>query len=162
MSIDPGLRDPRAWVALPVFLLISFSAAAIGAAFPPGEWYDAIAKPSWTPPGWLFGPVWTLLYVFIAVAGWRVWTRVREPSRGALLWLWSLQIALNAAWSWLFFGLREPGIALANILCMLVLILTFIALAWRPNRLAAGLFVPYGAWVGFASALNASIWWLNR
>lgn len=157
-----GLRDPRGWISLAAFGLVSFSAAAVGAAFPPGEWYGAIAKPPWTPPGWLFGPVWTLLYVFIAVAGWRVWMRVSEPSRRVLLWLWSLQMALNAAWSWLFFGLREPGIALANIVCMLALIVAFIALAWRPHRLAAGLFIPYAAWVGFASALNASIWWLNR
>lgn len=160
--MDSSVRHPGGWVALAVFLLLSFSAAAIGSAFPPGEWYDAIAKPSWTPPGWLFGPVWTLLYVLIAVAGWRVWMQVRGPSRRPLLVVWSLQMALNAAWSWLFFGLREPALALANILCMLALIGVFIGMAWRPQRLAASLFVPYAAWVAFASALNASIWWLNR
>jgi translocator protein len=146
--------------SLLVFLLAVFMTAIIGSWFAPGPWYAALNKPSWTPPNWLFGPVWSLLYVAIAVAGWRVW---RQPTaqRPTLLLLWSAQLILNGAWSWLFFGLRAPGLALLDIVLLLCVIVFFVAAARSRNRVAAWLFVPYGLWVGFATALNFSIWRIN-
>ena len=124
----------------------------------PGEWYAGLAKPSFNPPAWLFGPVWTVLYVFIAVSGWRVWQRDRS---GWPMKLWWAQLALNFLWTPVFFGAHQIGLALVVILLMLAAILAFIATAWREDRVSALLFVPYAAWVAFASLLNGPIWMLN-
>jgi tryptophan-rich sensory protein len=145
--------------SLVVFIAIVAAAAITGGQFMPGEWYAQLAKPSWTPPSWLFGPVWTVLYVAIAVAGWLVW---RADKRAALpLALWVAQIVLNASWSWLFFGLHRPGTALVEILVLLALIAAFAIAAWPVSRTASILFVPYALWVSFATALNFAIWRLN-
>lgn len=146
------------WIALIVFVVIVFAVAAVGAAFTPGEWYATLAKPPWTPPNWLFGPVWTALYLMIAVAGWLVWQRV---GLGGAMALFALQLALNAAWSWLFFGRHSIGLALVDILALLVAIVATIVVFWSISRVAGALLVPYALWVGFASALNAAIWRLN-
>jgi benzodiazapine receptor len=141
------------------FLFAVIAAAFTGSRFLPGPWYQTLAKPSWTPPNWLFAPAWTLLYIAMAFAGWLVWR-----NRGGLslpLGLWIGQLVLNAAWSWLFFGLHRPVAALADIVGLLVLILAFILTAAPVSRGAALLFVPYGLWVTFATALNASIVRLN-
>lgn len=124
----------------------------------PGEWYAQLAKPGFTPPGWLFGPVWTLLYIMIGVAGWRIWRTDRHawPMR-----LWFTQLALNFLWSPAFFIAHRIDLALAVIVLLLATILWFIAASWRQDRTAALLFVPYAAWVAFASLLNASILMLN-
>lgn len=153
----------RSIAALVLFVLATAAAAAFGAQFTPGEWYAALDKPSWNPPNWLFGPVWTALYLAIAVAGWRVW-RTRRETSGKLspaLALWIAQLLLNAAWSWLFFGLHEMGWALAEILVLLATIVAFIVVARRVDRLAAWLFVPYGLWVSFATLLNVTLWRMN-
>jgi tryptophan-rich sensory protein len=134
---------------------------ASGLASPPGEWYASLAKPSWTPPGWLFGPVWTVLYAMIGVAGWRLWRSRRVPGAGAALGAWSVQLALNFAWTPVFFGLRAPAAALAIILVLLASILATVALAWRVDRPSSLLLLPYTAWVCFATALNAAIVQLN-
>lgn len=145
--------------SLVVFIALVAAAAITGGQFMPGEWYAQLAKPSWTPPSWLFGPVWTVLYVAIALAGWLVW---RADKRiGVPLALWIAQIVLNAAWSWLFFGLHRPGTALVEIVVLLALIVGFAVVAWPVSRTASMLFVPYAAWVGFATALNFAIWRLN-
>lgn len=146
--------------ALAVFLLAVAATALVGSWFGPGAWYAALNKPSWTPPNWIFAPVWTLLYLAIAVAGWLVW---RQPSarRPMLLTLWSLQLIFNGAWSWLFFGLRAPGLALIDIGLLLCVIIFFVAAARARSPVAAWLFVPYGLWVAFASALNFAIWRMN-
>lgn len=126
----------------------------------PGSWYAGLAKPAWTPPNWLFGPVWTVLYVAIAVAGWLVWRR----SGGRLtpaLYVWIAQLIANALWSYLFFGLHRPGVAGVDIAALWVLILAFIVLSWPLSRVAAGLFVPYALWVTFAAALNLALWRMN-
>lgn len=151
----------RQWLGLGGFLLITFAAAAIGSQFMPGEWYARLAKPSWTPPSWLFGPVWTLLYVLMGVAAWLVWKdRGFAGARVALL-LYGVQLVLNAAWSWLFFGLQRPGLAFAEILLLWSAILATLIAFWRHRKLAGALLVPYLAWVSFATALNWAIWQLN-
>ncbi len=147
---------PRAALALFLLLVIG-GGLAIGSVTVPGGWYADLAKPSFNPPGYLFGPVWTLLYVMIAVAGWRVWkARLKMPLR-----FWAAQLALNFAWSPTFFLAHQIGLALAIILLMLATILVFIAATWRTERAAAWLFVPYAAWVAFASLLNGAIFALN-
>lgn len=129
-----------------------------GASFRPGIWYDALAKPPWTPPDWVFAPVWTLLFVAIAVAGWVIFTR---PTGLWTRLLWATQLVLNAAWSWLFFGLNRPTLALADIVALLgcLVVLQFM-LATR-QRLAYWLMLPYTLWVGYAFTLNAGIVWMQ-
>ena len=139
-------------------------AAAGGAIAAPAlrTWYPALAKPPLTPPGVMFAPVWTLLYILMAIAAWLAWrTRVSSCRRSGLR-LWWAQLAVNLGWTAVFFGMRSPGVALIDILILLV------AVAWMlgPFRtikpLAAWLMVPYLAWIAFAAYLNAGIWWLNR
>jgi translocator protein len=146
------------YLSLAVFLLLVAAAAVFGTQFEPGAWHAALEKPAWNPPNWVFGPVWTLLYVLIAIAGWLAW-RARQR---LLVALWGVQLLLNALWSWLFFGLHLPFVALADIVLLLATIIAFIVVAWRRRRAAALLFLPYAAWVGFATALNAAIAVLNR
>lgn len=146
------------FASLVVFMGLTAAAAISGAAFMPGAWYQTLAKPTWTPPGWLFGPVWTVLYVMIAVAGWRAWM---TGARGVLLAIWLGQMALNALWSYLMFGLHRIDLAMLNIALLLLSIVAFIIKAWPVDRAAALLFVPYAAWVSFATALNFAIWRLN-
>ena len=142
----------------PFILLVVGGGLLIGFFTAPGLWYEALAKPSFNPPNWLFGPIWSVLYVLVAIVGWRIWQR--EPS-GAAMKLWWFQLALNFLWSPVFFALHQVGLALAIILALLAAILVFIAIAWKLDRLAVYLFVPYAAWVAFASLLNAAIWALN-
>lgn len=146
-------------VTLALFLLVVVGGGAlVGASNVPGEWYQSLDKPVFNPPNWVFGPVWTVLYVMIAVAGWRTWSRTRT---GGAMTAWWLQLGLNFLWSPLFFTAQSPGVALIVVVSMLAAILAFIALSWNRDRLSALLFLPYAAWVAFASVLNASIWWLN-
>jgi tryptophan-rich sensory protein len=147
-------------VALGVFVLLVGAAALFGAQFEPGAWYEVLQKPPLTPPNWVFGPVWSVLYLAIAVAGWIVW-RARRNNVVAVA-LWGTQLALNAAWSFLFFGLQRPGLALLEIGVLLVFIVATAVTFFRTRFLAGALFVPYAAWVGFAFYLNAAIWYLNR
>jgi benzodiazapine receptor len=120
--------------------------------------YQGLRQPSWAPPSWLFGPVWTVLYVMIAVAGWLVWRRTGWT--GALT-LYATQLVLNALWTPIFFGFGRYGLALADIVVLWFLIGATIWLFRRESRTAAFLLVPYWAWVTFATALNAAIWHLN-
>src|SRR5665213_2716328 len=131
-------------LALILFLVLVVSGGlVIGFLTVPGAWYAGLAKPAFNPPSWLFAPVWTLLYILIAVAGWRIWWR----DGGSLpMKLWSAQLALNFLWSPVFFAAHQTGLALAVILLLLAAILAFIATAWRRDRVAAWLFVPYAAW----------------
>jgi tryptophan-rich sensory protein len=147
------------YVSLILFLVLVLGGGlALGGLTVPGGWYAGLVKPSFNPPAWLFGPVWTVLYVLIAIAGWRVWQRDRT---GWPMKLWWAQMALNFLWTPVFFGAHQLGLALVVILLMLAAILAFIATAWRQDRVAAWLFVPYAAWVAFASMLNGAIWMLN-
>ncbi|MDQ2632237.1 MAG: tryptophan-rich sensory protein [Pseudomonadota bacterium] len=131
----------------------------IGYVTAPGQWYENLDKPVFNPPSWVFGPVWTVLYVLIAIAGWRIW-RIAPKSTAMMLWV--AQMILNWLWSPAFFGAEAPALALAIILAMLASIALFIAQAWRLDRWSAWLFVPYAAWVAFATVLNGSIVLLNQ
>jgi len=147
------------WLSLCGFLLLVIGGGlAIGYLTAPGEWYAGLTKPSFNPPNWIFGPVWTFLYVLIAVAGWRIFERDRHDWP---MGLWWLQLVLNFLWSPLFFVAHRIDLALAVILLLLATILAFIVVAWRQHRTAAWMFLPYAAWVAFASVLNGSIWMLN-
>jgi tryptophan-rich sensory protein len=146
------------YTSLIFFLLLVGAAAWTGATFSPGPFYAALAKPDWTPPDWLFAPVWSVLYIMIAVAGWIVW---RAQGLGAALWIWLIGLGLNTAWSWFMFGRKQIDLALFDIAALWIAILAFILTAWPVRRTAALLFVPYLLWVSFAVALNFEIWRLN-
>jgi tryptophan-rich sensory protein len=147
--------------SLALFLLAAALAAFTASRFQPGAWYEALQKPAWTPPDWLFAPVWTVLYIAIAVAGWLVWRHGgAQPSVPLLFWV--AQLILNFVWSWLFFGLHRPDLALLDIVLLGVAIAGFVISALPVSRLAAALFVPYAVWVAYAAALNFSIWQANQ
>jgi len=158
---------PRRWIALTGFITAAFAAGAIGSWATYANvrtWFPLLNKPSWNPPGWLFGPVWTTLYVLMGVAIWRAWCAippVGEPSNRGLVTGYFVQLALNALWSVLFFGLRQPGWALVEIVMLWVLLLWLQAGLWRTDRLAGALWAPYVLWVSFATALNLAIVRLN-
>lgn len=146
------------WLALLLFVAVTLAAASMGRLFPAGDWYATLAKPDWTPPGQLFGPVWAVLYIFIALAGWLVW---RAGGLSIALGVWCAQLVFNGAWSGLMFGAHEIGWALADIVALWSAIGLFIVTAWPVSRTAALLFLPYWAWVTFATALNFALWRLN-
>ncbi|MDA5631708.1 MULTISPECIES: TspO/MBR family protein [Rhizobium/Agrobacterium group] len=147
---------------LTVYIVFVVVVVAIGALIGvnnvPGEWYQSLQKPFFNPPNWIFGPVWTTLYVLIGIAGARTWIRKRMGTR---MRLWFTQMVLNFLWSPIFFGMQSPAGALVIIIPMLVCILAFIALTYRRDRISMWLFVPYALWVAFATVLNASIGILN-
>ena len=153
----------RQVLALAVFFAACFGAAGLGSlftAFSLGSWYDALAKPSWTPPSWVFGPVWTLLYALMAIAGWLVWRHGGDAAPPALGWF-TAQLVLNVGWSAAFFGLRMPGLACLEILALWLAIAATLVASWRVSGLAALLLAPYLVWVSFAAILNVAIWRLN-
>jgi len=155
----------RSGLALVVFLALAFAAAAIGgvaAAGGTGEWYESLRLPSWRPPNWVFGPVWTVLYVMIAVAAWLVWRERGADGAAEALAVWAVQLALNATWTGLFFGLHRPGLAFAEIVVLALAVAATIVLFARVSPPAALLLVPYFGWVCFAALLNGAIWNLNR
>jgi benzodiazapine receptor len=133
----------------------------MGGLFMPGEWYAGLKKPAWNPPGWIFGPVWTMLYTMMAVAAWLVWRRGGFAAQRRPLTLFLLQLALNAAWSPLFFGLHHPGLAFIDLLLLWFALLGTIVAFWKARAFAGALLIPYLAWVTFAGALNFAIWRLN-
>ena len=139
------------------FIAAAFLAAVPAGIWPPAEWYLSIAKPSWNPPAWVFGPVWSTLYVLMGVAAWRVW-RGAHAERGTALSLWWTQLALNALWSPLFFGMRRLDFALLEILVLLAAIVATARAFWRIDRAAGVLLAPYIAWVAFAAFLNFTLW----
>ncbi len=142
------------------FVGVCFCTALSGALFRPGVWYERLARPSWCPPNWLFGPAWTVLFICIAVAGWLVW-RTGTPDMVPVLAVWAVQLAFNAGWSALFFGLRRPDWAFGELVLLWLSIAANIAVFAPVSTPAALLLVPYLAWVSFAGALNLSIWRLN-
>jgi tryptophan-rich sensory protein len=156
--------DMRAVFALCAFLLASFAAAGIGAlATGPGvrEWYPYLHKPPWTPPAWLFGPVWTALYLGIATAGFLAWRQAGFGGVRRAMALFAVQLVLNAAWSWVFFGLRQPGWGFVEICLLWAAIFATTVGLFRVSVWSGALFVPYLVWVTFAAALNLAIWRMN-
>ena len=146
-------------VGLVGWLALCFGSAAIGSRYRPDTWYAALEKPAWNPPDWVFAPVWTVLYTLMAVAAWMVW---RQAGFAVELAPFAVQLLLNAAWTWLFFGRHRPGLALADLAALWFAILATLIGFWRVLPLAGALLLPYLAWVGFAGALNAALWRRNR
>ncbi len=152
--MNETVAPKRSYALLVVFLAVVALAASSGVMFRPGEWYAALAKPPWTPPDWVFGPVWAVLYVFIAIAGWIIFSL---PGTRLARGLWVAQLALNALWSFLFFGLQSTWLALADIVALMVCISFLMYVADTVSRTAMWLLAPYLAWVGYAFTLNAAI-----
>ena len=156
-----NITNTRKFMGLAGFILLCLMVAGLGGlstAQSVGTWYVTLNKPPFNPPSWVFGPVWTTLYIMMAVAAWRVWLK---QGFGLPLYVWAAQLALNCLWSVLFFALQSPGWALVDIFPLLGLILFSIKLFLPIDRLAGLLLAPYAAWVSFACLLNAAIWWLN-
>lgn len=159
--------NPRTaeWLGLAAFLALCFLAAGVGSWFTTPEidsWYRHLAKPAWTPPSWLFGPVWTLLYIAMAVAAWLVWRQHGWSGARLALGLFAGQLVLNVAWSGLFFAMHNPGAALLELVALWLAILATAAAFWQKQPVAGLLMIPYAAWVAFAGTLNLAVWQLNR
>ncbi|WP_245601722.1 TspO/MBR family protein [Hamadaea tsunoensis] len=160
MVVPRTTPQPHRWWALAGFLAAVIVAGGIGGLGVAGTaaTYNDLRQPAWAPPSWLFGPVWTILYAMIALAGWLVWQRIGFTGP---LWLYTGQLILNAIWTPLFFGAGQYGLAFADIAVLWLLILATTAMFWRVRRIAAVLLLPYLAWVTFAAALNLAVWQLN-
>lgn len=165
MVVDEGCMTVRAsWVGLIVFMLLCLSVGGLGAVATTPEiqgWYSTIRKPSWNPPNSIFGPVWTTLYIMMAIAGWVVWKREGFKAAVLPLSLFALQLGLNLAWSFLFFAWHQPGWAFAEIVILWLAIFATLWSFFRRSRTAGWLMVPYLSWVTFATVLNFAIWRLN-
>jgi tryptophan-rich sensory protein len=156
-------RQHAQWLVLALFLLLVFATGALGSIFTAKAipaWYADLHRPSWSPPNWLFGPVWTVLYILMAVAVWLVWRKGGSGARPAIL-LWAVQLVLNGVWTPIFFGLHEIGWALADIVALWAAIGATAAAFRRVSRPAAGLMLPYLAWVTFATVINYALWRMN-
>lgn len=148
----------KQWKSLVVFLVLVAAAALLGGMSTPDAWFAALQKPSFNPPGWIFGPAWTLLYVLMAIAAWRLYC---VAGFGLAIGLWLAQLLVNAIWSPLFFAMHRIDLALIDIVVLDVLVLATIIAFFRCDRIAGWLLIPYLAWIAFATALNAAIWQLN-
>lgn len=154
--------DMASIIGLACFIAACFLAALTGAFFRPGEWYERLKQPSWRPPNWVFAPVWTVLYLMIAVAGWLIWRKLGFAGAGLALTIYAVQLILNAVWTPLFFGLHRPDLGFVDIVLVWMSIVATIVLFYPIQAVAALLLVPYLAWVTFAAALNFALWRLNR
>jgi benzodiazapine receptor len=162
MNDRPTVRHDL--LGLAGFVVLCLAVSGIGGAVTGtsvDSWYQGLRKPSFNPPDWVFAPVWTALYLLMAVAAWRVWRRGRTKARAVALALFGFQLGLNLAWSFLFFGFRRIDLALVEIVILLLAIAVCAVFFWRIDRWAGRLLVPYALWVAFATSLNASLWWLN-
>jgi translocator protein len=152
------------WLGLVVLVAICFAAAGIGGAVTTPKidnWYATLVKPDWNPPNWIFGPVWSVLYLGMAIAAWLVWRHGGVAGAVGSLMLFGAQLVLNLAWSCLFFGLQNPGAAFVDIVLLWAAIAATMAAFWSRSTLAGLLFVPYLAWVSFAAVLYFVVWRLN-
>lgn len=161
---DRPVSRSRLWIGLVVSIALCLGAGGLGAALTTPEingWYRTIAKPAWNPPDWIFGPVWSTLYVMMAIAAWLVWKPAGLRAAAAPLALFGVQLVLNMAWSWIFFLLHRPGWAFVEIVLLWGAIVATMVAFLRRSKVAGMLLVPYLAWVSFASVLNFTIWRLN-
>ena len=158
------MSQRKQWIGLAVCILVCLGAAGLGAAVTTPEvsgWYRTIVKPSWNPPDQIFGPVWTTLFLMMAVAAWLVWKQRGLRAAATPLSLFAVQLLLNIAWSWIFFGMHQPGWAFVEIVFLWLAIAATMMAFFRRSPIAGWLLVPYLAWVSFASVLNFVIWRLN-
>jgi len=156
--------DRESWLSLIPFLVVCFAAAGIGSLSTSSSvntWYAQLRKPEWTPPNWIFGPVWTILYLMMAISAWLVWRSSSWSSTKFALSLFAIQLVLNTLWSVVFFGLHRVGPAFAEILLLWMMIIATSVAFLSLSLLAAWLLIPYLAWVAFASYLNFRIWQIN-
>ena len=144
-----------------VWLAVTFLASATAVFVKTDGWYAELDKPLWNPPGWVFGPIWTALYFMMAVSAWLVWQRGDLKAQRIPLAFYLVQLALNALWTPLFFGIQRPGLAFAEILVLLVAIFFTLVAFWKARRIAGILLVPYALWTIFAAVLNFTIWRMN-
>ncbi|MDR7208325.1 TspO/MBR family protein [Flavobacterium piscis] len=153
----------RIAIAIIVCLTVGYSSSTVTKSGVE-TWYPTIAKPAFNPPNWVFMPVWTLLFILMGIAAGLVWDRIKEQNSEVkkALGFFLIQLALNAIWSYLFFGLKNPMLALIGIALLWLMIYETYLKFIKINKIAGYLLVPYMVWVGFAAILNASIWWLNR
>ncbi len=149
------------WFVLAGFIILCLGVGVVSGVMTAGamvDWYPSLNKPTFNPPSWIFAPVWTLLYIMMAVAAWRVW--LAGPSSKPALNLFFIQLVLNFLWAIFFFGLHSPALALIDIIAMWIIIALTTRAFFKIARPAGWLLVPYLAWVSFAVVLNANIWWL--
>lgn len=162
---DSSKSQLRQLSVLILFILICLGTGWAGAQVSPGNgssvWYEQLNKPDWNPPGWVFGPVWTTLYILMAVAAWRIWKLLGFKKGATELSVFVFQLVLNGLWSFLFFGLQNPGLAFLEIIILLAAIIATAYLFFQKDRLAGWLMVPYILWVSFATVLNGTIWLMN-
>lgn len=155
--------NTKSILGLVMWLLITFAAAGIGAVASAnaGAFYEKLSQPEWAPPASLFGPVWTLLYILIAIAAWLVWKDTGFRGASLALSMMIVQLAANALWTWIFFAWHRGALAFVEIIVLWILIVITMILFWRVRPVAGVLFVPYLLWVTFASALTYSMWQRN-
>lgn len=153
--MSSSIRDVA---SLALCVAICFLPGLFGSQFAPGAWYEQLAKPAWTPPGWAFPVAWTALYALMGVSLWLAW---RAGAGRLALAVFAAQLVLNGLWSWIFFGLQRPGLALVEIVALWLLVLASTSMFWKARPLAGALLLPYLGWVAFAAALNAALVRLN-
>jgi tryptophan-rich sensory protein len=154
----------RSIIGLAIWIVLCFGIAFLGSIFTTPSiptWYAELIKPLWTPPDWVFGPVWTALYLMMAIAAWLVWRRGGLAAASIPIALFMVQLGLNIAWSILFFGLHMPGLAFGEIVVLWFAILATLIVFWRSTPMAGYLLLPYLIWVAFAAVLNFELWQLN-
>ena len=159
------MKQKKLWISFVVFIFLCFTVEIVGSFWTKetvSTWYPTLVKPSWTPPDWVFGPVWSCLYIMIAVSGWLIYRAEHSHKRSVALMLYGGQLALNFIWSFLFFSLRSPALGLIDIVLLCLLISLTIIKAWWVRPLASLLLIPYLIWVMYATSLNAGIWLLNK
>lgn len=159
------MKQKQWWISFIIFILLCLIVQIVGSLWTSETvltWYPTLIKPSWTPPDWVFGPVWSSLYLMIAVSGWLMYRAEYSQKRSVALRLYGSQLALNFIWSFLFFSLQSPILGLIDIILLCLFISLTIIKAWPVSRLASILLIPYLLWVLYATSLNAGIWLLNR
>jgi tryptophan-rich sensory protein len=162
-TLNPMTQRTRG-IGLIVFMVVCLGAGGLGAIATTPEiegWYKTIAKPSWNPPDYVFGPVWTTLYIMMAIAAWLIWKPTGFKATAMPLTLFAVQLVLNVAWSWIFFGMHQPGWAFTEIVILWLAIVATTVAFFRCSKIAGWLMMPYLAWVSFASVLNFAIWRMN-
>lgn len=160
-TAESSTATSRQAFALLGWLVVCFAPTLAVVWVAPDDWFAALNKPEWNPPSWLFGPVWTILYAMMAVSAWLVWREGGWLKQGWPLALFLMQLALNAIWTPLFFGMHSPALAFVDIVLLWLLIAATLWSFWPVSRLASLLLIPYLVWVSFAAVLNFIIWRMN-